>query len=132
MVNNRLVIAAAVMVFCAGCSKEYAHERLESDGPEAARVRALVQALRQAGADALDETIVRQTRPGLTEYEVKSLRFALDKIVAADSVELQKTEKFGKQVYRVVLAIETADGPESLAMLLAIGADDKMRWIGKN
>ena len=132
MINNRFVIAAVVTALCAGCSKEYSHRRLDADGPEAKQVRSLVSALRQAGAGGLDKTMARQVRPGLTKDELKGLRFALDKIVTADSVELQKIEQFGKQVYRVVFALDTGGEGESLAMLLAISADDTLRWIGKN
>jgi len=132
MINNRLVIAAVVTVLCAGCSKEYSHRRLDADGPEAKQIRSLVSALRQSGAGGLDETMARQALPGLTRDQLKGLRFALDKIVTADSVELQKIEQFGEQVYRVVFALETEGGPESLAMLLRTADGDTLGWIGKN
>jgi hypothetical protein len=132
MINNRLVIAAVVTALCAGCSKEYSHRRLEADGPEAEQVRSLVSALRQGGTDGLDKTMPHQALPGLTEDQLKALRSSLERIVTADSVELQKIEQFGKQVHRVVFALETADGPESLAMLLGMTTGDALRWIGKN
>ena len=132
MINNRLVIAAVVTALCAGCSKEYSHQRLDKDGPEAEQVISLVSALRQGGAGGLDETIDRQALPGLTTKQLEGLSFALEKIVTADSVELQKIEQFGKQVYRVVFALKTAGGPESLAMLLGTADGEALRWIGKN
>jgi len=132
MTNNRLVIAAVATVLCAGCSKEYSHHRLDKDGPEATRVISLVSDLRQGGTGGLDKTMPQQALEGLTEDQLKSLRFALEKIVTADSVELQKIEQFGEQVYRVVFALETAEGPESLAMLLGMSDGDELRWIGKN
>jgi hypothetical protein len=132
MISNRFVIAAVATLLCAGCSKEYSHRRLEADGPEATQVRSLVSALRQAGAGGLGETIDRQALGGLSEDQIKNLRFALEKIVTAENVELQKIEQFGEQVYRVVLAIETAGKAESLAMLLGIADGDALRWIGKN
>jgi len=132
MINNRLVIAAVVTALCAGCSKEYSHQRLDKDGPEAKQVISLVSDLRQGGTDGLDKTMPHQALPGLTTKQLEGLSFALEKIVTADSVELQKIEQFGKQVYRVVFALKTAGGPESLAMLLGMTADDTLRWIGKN
>ncbi|MDP6546422.1 MAG: hypothetical protein QGH60_20775 [Phycisphaerae bacterium] len=74
----------------------------------------------------------RQALPGLTEDQLKGLRSMLEKIVTADSVELQKIERFGEQVYRIVLALESEGGPESLAMLLGPAPDDTLKWIGKN
>ena len=121
-----------MMALCAGCSDEYQHERLGPDGPEAQQVRSLVSVLRQGGIDALDTTMPIQALDGLTEDQLKALRSTLERIVTADSVELQKIEQFGEQVYRVVFALDTADGPGSLAMLLGLTADDKLRWIGKN
>ncbi len=132
MINNRFVIAAVVTALCAGCSKEYSHRRLDADGPEATQVRSFVSALRQAGAGGLDRTMAGQALGGLTKDELRGLRFALDKIVTADSVELQKIEQFGKQVYRVVFVLETAGEGESLAMLMGISDGDTLRWIGKN
>ena len=132
MINNRLVIAAVLTAFCAGCSDEYNHARLDKDGPEAQQVRSFVSVLRQGGTDGLDKTLPLQALEGLTEDQLKALRSTLERIVTADSVELQKIEQFGQQVYRVVFALETADGPASLAMLLGLATDDKLRWIGKN
>ena len=132
MINNRFVIAAVVTALCAGCSKEYSHRRLGTDGPEAEQVRSFVSVLRQGGTGGLDKTMARQALPGLTEGQLEGLRSGLERIVTADSVELQKIEQFGKQVYRVVFALETSGGGESLAMLLGPAADDTLRWIGKN
>ena len=132
MINNSFIIAAIAAVLCAGCSDEYHHRRLDADGPEAKQVGSLVSALRKAGADGLDKTVDRQALPGLTRDQIKSLRAALEKVVTADSVKLQKIEQFGKRVYRVVFAIETAGRAESLAMLMGPADDDALRWIGKN
>jgi hypothetical protein len=132
MINNRLIIIAVATVFLVGCSEKYDHDRLGTDGPEAKQVRALVSVLRQSGPDDLDKTIALQALPDLTGDQLKALRSALDLIVAADGVELQKIDKFGKQVYRVVFALDIDGAPESLAMLLSIGDEDKFKWIGKN
>ena len=132
MINNRFIIAAVATVLLVGCSKEYSRNRLDTDGPEAKQVRSLVSVLRQGGADGLDKTMPLQALEGLTEDQLQALRSALERIVAADSVELQKIEKFGEQVYRVVLVLDTGEAPEFLAMLLAISEGDKLRWIGKN
>ncbi|MBL7221285.1 MAG: hypothetical protein ISS69_14310 [Phycisphaerae bacterium] len=132
MINNRLVIAAVLTAFCAGCSDEYNHERLDTDGPEARQVRSFVSVLRQGGTGGLDKTMPLQALGGLTEDQLKALRSTLKRIVTADSVELQKIEQFGDQVYRVVFALETDGTPESLAMLLGMTDDDTLGWIGKN
>lgn len=132
MINNRLVIAAVATALCAGCSKEYSHQRLDKDGPEAQQVISLVSALRRGGAEGLAGTIDRQALPGLTENQLEGLSSVLEKIASADSVELQKIEQFGKQVYRVVLALKTEGGPGSLAMLLGTADGEALRWIGKN
>jgi hypothetical protein len=132
MINNRLIIIAVATVFLVGCSEKYDHDRLGTDGPEATQVRALVSVLRQSGPDGLDKTIALQALPDLTGDQLKALSSALDMIVAADSVELHKIDKFGKQVYRVVFALDTDGAPASLAMLLSFGDGDELRWIGKN
>ena len=132
MINNRLIIIAVATVFLVGCSEKYDHDRLGTDGPEATQVRAFVSVLRQSGPDDWDKTIALQALPGLTGDKLKALSSALDMIVAADSVELQKIDKFGKQVYRVVFALDTDGAPANLAMLLSFGDGDELRWIGKN
>ena len=132
MINNRFITAAVATILLAGCSKEYNHDRLDTNGPEATQVRSLVSVLRQAGAGGLDKTTPLQALDGLTEDQLAALRSALEIIVTADSVELQKIEKFGKQIYRVVFALDTGGDRESLAMLLATASGDKLRWIGKN
>jgi len=132
MTRNSLSITAIALVICAGCSKEYGHERLGADGPEARQVRSLVAALRQAGPDGLDRVLAGQAMPGLTEQQLTGLRSALDQIITADKTELRKIEKFGKQAYRAVFDLQTAEGPKSLAMLLAVGEDDTLKWLGKN
>jgi hypothetical protein len=133
-INNTILPAALALAALAmlGCSEQYAPNRLDADSPEAKQVVTLIAGLRQAGPDAIDQTVSNQAKDGLTEQELKSLRFGLDKIVAADTVALRKIERFGDQVYRVVLSLETDGGTESLAMLLTGGDDDKLRWIGVN
>jgi len=132
MTRNRLSIPAVALIVVLGCSEEYGHERLDAGGPEAQRVKSMVSALRQAGPDSLGEVMNDQTAAQLTEDQLKGLRGALGRIVTADSVKLQKIEKFGQQVYRAVFDLETADGPATLAMLLAVGEDDTLKWLGKN
>jgi len=134
MSRNRFSIAATglMLMTLVGCSDEYGHERLDADGPEATQVRSLVSDLRDAGRNALDETIARQVPAKMTEQQLKGLKDALGRIASADSVELQKIERFGDQVYRAVLALETSGGPKTLAMLLAVGEDDTLKWLGRN
>jgi len=121
-----------MLLTCPGCSKEYEHERFAQDSPEAVHIRKLVRALREGGPDRLDERLAEQAARGLDQDQTRSLRFALAKIVAADGVELEKTERFGKQVYRAALRLATTDGPRSLAMLLVKTDDGALRWVGKN
>ena len=130
--RNNLVALLAAMLLSAGCSKEYEHERFAQDSPEAGHIRKLVGALREGGPDRLDELVSGQAAPGLTEKETRSLRFVLAQIVEADSVELEKTERFGKQVYRAVLRLTGKDGPRTLAVLLVKTEDGTLRWVGKN
>ena len=130
--RNSLVALLVTMLLSAGCSREYEHERFAQDSPESVHIRGLVCALREDGPDRLDELMPRQAAPGLTEEETRSLRFALAQIVEADTVELEKTERFGRQVYRAVFRLGTADGPRTLALLLVKPQDGALRWIGKN
>ncbi|MBT3199283.1 MAG: hypothetical protein HN350_05155 [Phycisphaerales bacterium] len=131
MINKHLSIAVVFATLCLGCSREYSQSRLDADGPEATQVKTLVAALRQAGADGLPAETTAQAIPGLTEPELKGLRFALGKIVSADSVELQKIERFGK-VYRAVFALDTDGAPGSLSMLLGPSSDGKLKWYRPN
>jgi len=120
------------MLLSAGCSKEYEHQRFAQDSPEAVHIRKLVRALREGGPDHLDERLAEQAARGLNEDRTRSLRFALAQLVAADAVELEKTERFGRQVYRAALRLTTKDGPRRLAMLLVKTEDGALRWVGKN
>ncbi len=133
-INNTVLPAALALAVLAmfGCSEQYAPSRLGADSPEAKQVVTLIAELRQAGPDAIDQTVSDQAKDGLTELELKGLRFGLDKIVAADAAELRKIERFGDQVYRAVLSLKTDGKTESLAMLLTGGPDDKLRWVGVN
>lgn len=132
MTRNNLVALLAAMLLSAGCSKQYEHERFAQDSPEAVHIRKLVGALRKGGPDGLDERMAEQAAPGLNDNQMRSLRFALAQIVAADTVELEKTERFGRQVYRAVFRLRTEDVPGSLAMLLVKTQDGALRWVGKN
>ena len=132
MTNKPLSIAVVFATLCLGCSREYSQSRLDADGPEATQVKTLVAALRQAGAEGLGTETTLQAIPGLTEPELESLRFALAKIVAADSVELVKIERFGKKVYRAVFTLDTGGASESLSMLLGPSADGKLKWYRPN
>jgi hypothetical protein len=132
MINNTFIIAAVAAVFCVGCSEEYSHRPLGADSPEARMVMEMTAALRQAGPGELDETIARQANVKLTKDELNALRFGLDRIVTADSVELQKIEKFGAEIYRVVFTLNTGQEATSQAMLLAFDDDGSLKWIGKN
>ncbi|MCP4374943.1 MAG: hypothetical protein GY794_01990 [bacterium] len=131
MINNKLLITVVAMAFCVGCSDEYEHDRLGRDGPEAQQIRAMVSVLRDGGPDALDKALADQALEKLSNDQLNALRSTLERIVIADSVELEKIEKFG-EVYRVVLKIESSNGPGSLAMLAGMTSDDKLKWIGKN
>ncbi|MDP6633720.1 MAG: hypothetical protein QGG42_02380 [Phycisphaerae bacterium] len=132
MINKSLVTTALMTLLCVGCSKEYSHRRFAADGPEAEQAKALAARLRQAQADELDKIMTSQTMSGLTRPQLENLRFGLGRIISADSVELQKIEQFGKEVYRAVFTLRIEDRSESVSMLLAIGAGDKLKWIGKN
>ena len=130
--NSLAIVTAAVFAACTGCSKEYEHERFAQDSPEAVHIRKLVRALREGGSNRLDERMDEQAARGLDEDQTRSLQFALAQIVAADTVELEKTERFGKQVYRAVFRLTTKDGPGTLAVLLVKIEDGTLRWVGKN
>jgi len=128
-----LAVWALAAVACAGgCSREYDHGRLDTDGPEGRRVTELVGRLRTGGVDGLDAAVSAQAMEGLTESQLKELRFGLEKIVAADSAALTKIERFGDRIYRAVLALEADGRSETLAMLLAFDATAELRWIGRN
>jgi hypothetical protein len=134
MIRNSLIIlvAAQVLPVFAGCSKEYEHRKLGRDSPQAKQVRKMVQSLHEGGLERLGELMARQAAADLTGGQTRVLRGALERIVDADSVELEKIERFGKNVYRAVFRLDEKNGPATLAVLLVTAKAGTLRWAGPN
>ncbi|MDP7636789.1 MAG: hypothetical protein QF577_04480 [Phycisphaerae bacterium] len=134
MIRNSLIIlvVAQMLPVFAGCSKEYEHRKLGRDSPQAKQVRKMVQLLHEGGLERLDELMARQAAADLTGGQTRVLRGAMERIVDADTVELEKIERFGKNVYRAVFRLDGKNRSATLAVLLVTAKAGTLRWAGPN
>ena len=114
-----------------GCGKEYEQKKLGKDSPEGQRVAAMVQAMRQAGEKGVDETLSKQAAGGLTDPQRQSLRAALMELIQAASVELDRFDQFGPQVYRATFRLSSGGASRTAAFLL-VSQGAELRWAGRN
>ena len=91
----------------------------------------MLTALREAGADGLDETIRRDGAAGLDDARAGALRAALLQLIEATEVRLKTVDSFGENVYRAGFSV-TSDGDERKMHLLLIVSDGELRWAGPN
>ena len=124
-----LLPVLAAMALSTGCRKEYARDRLGTDSGPAGEVRGMIDALREAGKDRLDEMMQRQAADGLTANQHAALTAALGGLIAADSVELQQIDRFGDGVYRVSLLLSSEDNTTTVYLLLVM-KHDQLLWAG--
>jgi len=134
MSNNRPVAAclAAALCLSAGCSKEYAHKRLQKGAAEFAAVQAMLDELRAAGKDGIEVVLARQIADGLDETRSKGLRYVLGELATAENVTLKRVDRWRSDLFRATME-STADGATgTVALLLVRGRDDKLYWANTN
>lgn len=135
-VDMRVVLRMAVVcimaaVFLAGCSQKYEHQRMDDDSDPANQIRAMIEELRRGGADELDEIISAQKVPTLSNTRQASLRAILAQIAGADTVELTRLDRFGRNAYRSALKLTTRGQTRRISLLL-VADSGRLRWAGKN
>jgi hypothetical protein len=132
IICNRAIIAVVLAsVAGGGCSKGFEQKKLGKDSPQADQVRAMVQALRQAGEKGLSDLLPRQAAGELTDSQRQSLRASLMELIRADSVELDRIDRFGPEIYRVTFTLVAAGKSRPAALLLVVQGD-QLRWAGRN
>ncbi len=125
----RAVLIAAALL--AGCSDEYAHERIERGSPRFERARAMIAALREdSGADD-DATLQTQIAGDLAEEQRTRVSAALKRLAEAAEAKLIRMDRFGKGVFRATIRLKEDGREYTLAMLLVAEAD-ALRWAGRN
>jgi len=128
--NNLIGVCLAAAVL-AGCSDKYDRQGLGADSAQAAQVRRMIAALRNAGSDRAEDVMRRQMPAGLQSRRAEALKATLTRIVKADSVELAKIDRFGDKVYRASLKLTSADREQTIHVLLVQG-EGELRWAGQN
>ncbi len=126
-----MVLLIAVFVAGMGCSKEFKHQGLGMDSPQAAEVKQLLDGLRKGGQSGLDETIRQRGASGMNPQQAQVLRASLMELVTADKVELVRVDEFGDKIIRGTFKLDTA-GKESTVAFLLVQEDDGLRWAGRN
>ena len=129
-------LLAAILMLAAvtadGCSKRYAHKRLDKDSPEAGRVARMLSQLRDAGTDGIDGIIATQAVEGLNDAQALLLRHTLAELAAAEQVELEKADRFGQDVCRATFRLTTGGRSERVSILLVDAGAGDLRWFKKN
>ena len=134
MPSNRIIAVclAAALYSGAGCSKEYAHERLDKDSARFVAVQDMIDELRAADENQRGDVLARQIADGLDESRVKGLRYVLGELAGAETVTLKRVDRWGSELYRATLQ-STANGRSStLALLLVLVDDEKLYWANTN
>jgi len=130
-IRNRFAAAILSAVVLAGCGKEYPRQNVPADAKQAAEVRSMIEALRQAGEARLDESMRQQAAAGLDERQREALAAMLKQIILAEKVELTNLDQFGRKVYRASLQLTFESASNDLVALL-VQADGALRWAGPN
>lgn len=124
--------AVGLLAFClAGCGKDYEQKKLGKDSAQGQQVRAMVQALRDGGEKGLAGVMAQQAAGGLSDSQIQALRASLMELLRAGSVELERIDRFGPEVYRATLVLSTGGASRSAAFLL-VEKDGQLRWAGRN
>ena len=135
MSSNRpvaVVCLAAAFCLAAGCSKEYAHKRIEKAAPEFVAVQAMIDELQAAGKDELAGVLNRQIAGGLKEPQEKGLRYVLGELARAETVTLKRVDRWRSDLYRATIQWTTEDDTGTYALLLVRGSDEKLYWAKGN
>ena len=125
----------AAMTLGAGCSDdEYGHQRLDGQSPQFVEVRALLDELRAAHDDGLDDMLTRQIAAGISDTQDKGLRYVLAQLARADDVTVQRVDRFGPDLYRSTLTFTSQGRPRTIALLLIPDDDDEktLHWANTN
>lgn len=126
------VCLAVVLCSAAGCSDEFEHERLDKDATEFADVQAMLDELRAAGKNELDDVLARQVADGLDKLQEKPVRYVLAELAKADSVALKRVDRWGSDLYRATIQSTSDGATDTLSLLLVHGGDGKLRWAKTN
>jgi len=130
--NLSRAAAAGLLALCAcGCGKDYDQKKLGKDSPQAAQVRAKVQALRDGGEKGLPGAMARQAAGGLSDAQTQALRASLMELLRAETVELERMDQFGPSVIRATFVLSSGSAKHSAAFLL-VEKDGQLRWAGRN
>ena len=129
--NSAVWLALAVPVLLSGCSDEYGHERLPDEAPEAARVREMIAAVREAGPDRIDAVASEQAAGDLDDRQRQALVAALREVAEADAAELRKLDAYGPDVLRASIELRQADARREVH-LLVVRKQDRLLWAGPN
>ena len=135
MPSNRIIAVcclAAALCSGAGCSKEYEHERLDKDSAHFAAVQAMIDELRAAEEDQLDDVLDRQIADGPDASRVKGLRYVLGGLAKAETVKLKRVDRWGSDLYRATLLSTTNGRKSTLALLLILIDDERFYWANTN
>jgi len=133
MHSNALAAAClAAAVLAAGCSEEYGHERLDAQSPEFRAVQTMLDTLRGAGDDDLDDVIVAQLPNELDAAQIKGLRWVLTQLARADQATLLRVDRWGGDWYRATITYADKDGDHTTALLLIPADDDTFFWMKTN
>lgn len=132
--TDRLAWAALVLaaLIFPGCADPYEHEKLRGDSAEVGRIQRMLRELRQAGTGAVDSVMAEQAVEGLGDRDRTFLRDTLAELVAADTVELEKADRFGEQICRATFSLKSDGVPARISILLVDDGDGDLRWFKRN
>ena len=131
-IRNKILCGfAATVALAAGCSKDYGQKQLGDDSPQAGQVRAMIASLRRAGLERLDETMRQQAAEGISVQQQAGLRATLAEIIEAEKVELNRLDRFGKNVCRAALDLSEGER-RSKVFVLFVESRGNLRWAGRN
>lgn len=126
-----VLTASLVLAVLGGCSREYEQERLDSDDSRAEQVRRMIAELRSADEAELAQRVRSQAISDLDERQLAALRSGLEQVATAESAELLRLDRFGKDVFRATIELHDAGGSRQLSMLL-VPRDDRLCWAKRN
>lgn len=123
-------VAVCALAMLSGCGGDYAHKKLDADGPEAQAARQMAGALRSADPAQRAAVMDGQLIAGLAEQQIALIRPSLEALAAADQATLLRLDRYGQRVVQVIFEARTGERSQRVALLMT-KTDAGYRWLGR-
>lgn len=130
--TRAIVFLLAALLTGIACSEPYSQTGLGPNSKAGEQIARMLEEVRSAGVENLDQIIASAGSPGLTGSESSRLHAALDTLALAKSARLVSVDGYGDRVIRAGFEITDADDKKATIFMLFVDMDQKLYWAGPN